>query len=173
MARTVSIARECLAAGVWFRERNRRSEPWSNASSKRSSAMVPLNIGKPTKPYSDDNQSAVTKVTNVTGGSTRGRFAGNSWAGCLPDLFVERCTGARPLLVSSITSLTTGSSSNNCICACESFSPPAPYFSIRISRSRSSSTRIRSSAYCSLLFSCAMSSRSAGDEGMGATLTMG
>jgi len=44
---------------------------------------------------------------------------------------------------------------------------------IRSSRSRSSSTRIRSSAYCSLLFSCAMSSRSAGAEGMGGALTMG
>jgi hypothetical protein len=53
------------------------------------------------------------------------------------------------------------------------FSPPAPYFSIRISRSRSSSKRILSSAYCSLLFSCAMSSRSAGAEGMGGALTMG
>ncbi len=43
---------------------------------------------------------------------------------------------------------------------------------IRISRRRSSSTRILSSAYFSRLFSCAMSSRSAGAEGMGASLTM-
>ena len=51
--------------------------------------------------------------------------------------------------------------------------PPAPYFSIRINRRRSSSTRIRSSAYCSRLFSWAMSSRSAGAEGVGDAVTMG
>src|ERR1035441_8875040 len=105
--------------------------------------------------------------------STRGRLEGNSWRpGCLQDLFVERRTHGRSLSACSRISLTTGSSANNCICACESFSPPAPYFSIRISRSRSSSTRILSSAYCSRLFNCAMSSRSAGAEGMGGALTM-
>jgi hypothetical protein len=45
-------------------------------------------------------------------------------------------------------------------------SPPAPYFSTRIRRSCSSSTRIFSSAYCSRLFSCAISSTSVGGEGM-------
>jgi len=34
-------------------------------------------------------------------------------------------------------------------CACGSFFPPAPYFSVRSSRSRFSSARIRSSAYYS------------------------
>ncbi len=86
---------------------------------------------------------------------------------------VRRAPHRRSLSPGTITSLTTGSSSNNSICAWESFSPPAPYFSIRISRKRSSSTRILSSAYCSWLFSCAMSSRSAGAEGMGAPITMG
>jgi hypothetical protein len=37
----------------------------------------------------------------------------------------RRCSGACSLSACSIISLTTGSSSNNCICACESFSPPA------------------------------------------------
>src|SRR5271165_4536903 len=100
----------------------------------------------------------------------RGRLGGNSCRpGCLPDPFVGRRTGACSGSACSIISLTTGSGSNNCICACESFSPAAPYCSIRISRRRSSSTRILSSAYCSLLFSCAISSRSAGAEGMEAS----
>jgi hypothetical protein len=64
----------------------------------------------------------------------------------------SRWAGACSPSACATTSLTTGSGSNNCICACESFSPPAPYFSIRISRNRSSSTRIRSSAYCNLFF---------------------
>jgi hypothetical protein len=73
--------------------------------------------------------------------------------GCLPDFLVRRCTGACSLSACSVVALGTGSSSKNCSCACDSFSPPAPYFSIRINRRRSSRTRIRSSAYCSLLFS--------------------
>src|SRR6202050_5636604 len=93
----------------------------------------------------------------------------HSWRpGCLPDFLVERCTRSALFSASMITSLTTGSISNNSSCASGSFSPAAPYFSIRISRRRSSSTRILSSAYRSRLFSSPMSSRSAGAEGMGA-----
>jgi hypothetical protein len=103
----------------------------------------------------------------------QGGFAGAPFwkhARMLEGFLGKRCTGACSISTCLIISLTTGSSSNNCICPCESFSPPAPFFSIRISRSRSSSTRIRSSVYWSLLFSCAMSSRSASAEEMGATL---
>jgi len=48
------------------------------------------------------------------------------------------------------TVLTPGSSSSNSSCASESFSLPGPYFAMRTSRNRSSSTWIFSSAYCSL-----------------------
>ena len=99
--------------------------------------------------------------------SPKGRFAGNSWRpGCLQDPLIERRTGAHSHSPSRVTSTTMGPRSINSICTWESLSPPAPYLSTRIKRSCSSSTRIFSSAYCSRLFSRAISSTSAGAEGM-------
>ena len=59
-------------------------------------------------------------------------------------------TAGRSLSAWTSALLTPGSSSSNSSCASESFSLPGPYFAMRTSRSRSSSTRIFSSAYCSL-----------------------
>src|ERR1035438_4627799 len=81
------------------------------------------------------------------------KFAGSSCRpGCWCFVFVEVCTGGRSLSAWTSAVLTPGSSSSNSSCASESFSLPGPYFAMRTSRSRSSSTRIFSSAYCSLFW---------------------